>query len=82
MDVVPFLSTFKKVKDSIMNIESLEREISNLPPEEFAKFRTWFLEFDYQRWDERLEADARAGKLDALAEKALTAHAQGKSQEL
>ena len=65
-----------------MKVESLEREICNLPPDEFAKFRSWFLEFDYQRWDERLEADARAGKLDALAEKALTAHAQGKSQEL
>jgi hypothetical protein len=31
-----------------------------------AEFRRWFAEFDAAAWDRQLEADATAGKLDAL----------------
>jgi hypothetical protein len=52
-------------------IEEFEQQVQALSPEELARFREWFLEFDWAAWDRQLERDVRAGKLDALAEKAL-----------
>jgi len=63
-------------------IEDLERQVRALSPVELAQFRAWFLEFDWAAWDRRLEEDARTGKLDALAEKALRDHASGKTTQL
>lgn len=63
-------------------IEELERKVQALSPEELARFREWFLEFDWAAWDRQLERDVRAGKLDALAEKALRDHAAGKTKPL
>ena len=63
-------------------LETLERKITALSPEELAEFRRWFAEFDAGEWDREFEQDANAGKLDALAEKALRQHAAGKSKEL
>ena len=48
-------------------IDSLEHAVRQLSPEDLAAFRRWFLEFDAAAWDAQIEADARAGKLDAFA---------------
>jgi hypothetical protein len=58
-------------------IENLEEQIRALSPEEFARFREWFAQFDAEVWDRQLETDVKAGKLDKLAERALRAHAAG-----
>ena len=63
-------------------VEILEREISALSPEEFAELRQWLTEFDVQAWDRQFEMDVNSGKLDALAEKALRAHAAGETTKL
>ena len=63
-------------------IENLEEQIRALSPEEFARFREWFAQFDAEAWDRQLEDDVKAGKLDKLAERALRAHAAGQSTEL
>lgn len=63
-------------------VESLEKEIESLAPEELAAFRRWFHEFDADVWDRQLEADVRGGKLDALADEALQTHKAGKSTEI
>lgn len=60
-------------------IEQLEQQVQSLSKEELAQFREWFLEFDWAMWDRQLERDVAAGKLDALADKALRDHASGKS---
>lgn len=60
-------------------VEKLESEIRTLSPEELAAFRKWFREFDADVWDREIEADARAGRFDALAEAALKAHRAGRS---
>ena len=49
---------------------------------EMAELREWFAAFDAEAWDRQFEADVRAGKLDALAEKALQAHASGTTTKL
>jgi hypothetical protein len=63
-------------------VETIERAIKELSPEELAKFRRWFLEFDAAAWDAQIEADAAAGKFDALAEEALAEYRRGKAREI
>ncbi len=63
-------------------VEILEKQIEGLSAEELARFRQWFAEFDAQAWDRQFESDAKADKLNALAEKALLAHAAGQSTKL
>jgi hypothetical protein len=60
----------------------IERAIEQLPPEELAKFRRWFLEFDAAAWDAQIEADAAAGKFDAFADEALAEYRTGKAREM
>jgi hypothetical protein len=56
-------------------------EIEKLTPDELAAFRSWYAAFDAEAWDRQFEADVKAGKLDALADKALRAHAAGQSKK-
>jgi hypothetical protein len=63
-------------------IEDIERQVQALSAEELAQFRTWFLEFDWAAWDRQLERDVRAGKLDAVADRALREHGSGHTKPL
>jgi len=63
-------------------VEAIEKQIESLAPEELAAFRRWFHDFDADAWDRQLEADARTGKLDALADEALQAYKSGKCTEI
>ena len=63
-------------------VEKIEDEIRALSAEELAAFRKWFREFDADAWDREIEADALAGKLDVLADKALNDHRAGKTTSL
>lgn len=65
-----------------MSIQEIEQAIAELSPKELARFREWFEEFDAQVWDEQFEHDARAGKLDKLADKAIKDYRAGKAKEL
>jgi hypothetical protein len=64
------------------SIQSIERAIEQLPAHELAKFRQWFAKFDESAWDAQIEADANAGKLDALAAEALAEYQNGMAREL
>ncbi len=63
-------------------IESLEKEIEKLSPQELKAFRRWFAEFDAELWDQELERDVAAGKLDRLADEAVTAHRRGEGRDI
>ena len=52
-------------------IEDIEKGVSELAPDELARFRAWFEEFDAARFDEQIERDAKAGKLDRVADAAI-----------
>ena len=65
-----------------MTLNDLENAVTGLSSDELARFRAWFVEFDSDAWDRRLEEDVKSGKLDALAEEALQAHRAGKTTEL
>jgi hypothetical protein len=63
-------------------VEDIEKAISQLPPAELDRFRVWFEMFDAQQFDERIERDAKAGKLDRMADEALAEHRAGRTREL
>jgi hypothetical protein len=65
-----------------MTTEDIEKAVEQLPPRELARFRAWFEAFEARQFDAAIERDARAGKLDALAEEALAEHRGGGSREL
>ena len=65
-----------------MTIEDIEKAISKLPPDQLARFRAWFEEFDAARFDAKIARDAKAGKLDRLAREAKEDFRAGRTREL
>jgi len=65
-----------------MTIEDLEKAVAKLPPDQLAEFRAWFEAFDAARFDEKIERDAKAGKLDRLADQAINDLRKGRAREL
>jgi hypothetical protein len=63
-------------------LEELEKRIRNLPPEELAKFRAWFIEFDHVLWDRQIQSDSKSGKLDHLVNEALADYKTGKAKKI
>jgi len=63
-------------------VESLERAVEQLAPEELAVFRAWFVEHDWQAWDRELEQDVAAGRLDYIVDEALAEFERGETTEL
>ena len=63
-------------------IEKIGREIQGLSPSELEAFRKWYRDFDAAAWDRQIEEDAKAGKLDAIADQALKDFASGKAREM
>jgi len=49
-----------------MSITEIEQAITELSPEELARFREWFEEYCAEVWDQQIEADAKSGRLDRL----------------
>lgn len=65
-----------------MTIEDIEKAVSKLPPDQLAEFRAWFETFDAARYDEKIERDAKSGRLDRLADQALDELRKGRAREL
>lgn len=63
-------------------IEQLERTVSNLSPQDLAQFRAWFFEFEERVWDQQIEADLKAGKLNTLIAEVRAEFEQGKARPL
>jgi hypothetical protein len=59
-----------RVRLGSMSVEELQSAICQLPAEELGRFSQWFEEFLAEQWDRRIEADIRAGRLDAAGRRA------------
>jgi len=62
-------------------VEDIEKAVAELPVDQLAKFRAWFEEFEAARFDQKIERDAEAGKLDRLAERAIADFRAGRALE-
>ena len=63
-------------------IQDIEEAVSRLPRPDLDRFRSWFDKFDANAWDNQFEEDARGGKLDQLASRALEDLANKRCVEL
>lgn len=63
-------------------VEAIEKQVQKLSTDELADFRAWFDRFDAEIWDSRIEYDIEAGRLESLAEKALSQDKANKSRDL
>ncbi len=52
------------------SVEQIERAVDSLSEEEYVVFRKWFLERDWEAWDNQIVSDSNAGKLDFLIREA------------
>ncbi|WPL14590.1 hypothetical protein Thiosp_04439 [Thiorhodovibrio litoralis] len=65
-------------KNTIMRtFEEIKIEIEALPHPEYMKLMHWLSEHDWEMWDEEIEKDSAAGKLDFLINEALEEKAKG-----
>jgi len=53
-----------------MDVKEIESAIANLPLAKIAELAKWFEEFQAQVWDQQIERDLKAGRLDSLLEEA------------
>lgn len=70
----------RRYHPGVSKVESLEREVAKLTPQELAAFREWFANYDADAWDLQIESDVKAGKLDRLAAEALESHDRGETK--
>jgi hypothetical protein len=66
----------------VSSVEEIQLAIVSLAPEEYARLRAWFLERDWEQWDQQIAADAQAGKLDFLIAEAMAEKTQGHLRDL
>lgn len=72
-----------------MSLQEIEAAIELLPPQDVTQLRAWLdardmaqPQFENDAWDEQIERDVSAGKLNALAEHAKAQFAAGRCREL
>ena len=53
-----------------MSVEELQSAVATLPAGELNRFSQWFEEFLADQWDQRIEADILAGRLDTAGRRA------------
>jgi hypothetical protein len=62
-------------------VEEIEAAIDSLPPEEYRRIIQWLRSREQKRWDEQLDADSAAGRLDFLFDEAEGESATGLLRE-
>ena len=60
-------------------VQEIESAITQLKPRQVHAVADWLLEYRERLWDEQIEADAQAGKLDSLIKKAKAVYRAGKA---
>lgn len=66
----------------MLTIQEIEREVAQLSRVDLSRFRKWFEMFDAELWDRQFEEDAKSGKLDQLAARAIADFEAGNYREL
>jgi len=65
-----------------MSLQEIESAITHLNSAQLTQFRGWYESFDTKLWDKQFEQDAKNGKLDSIASKALKDFKAGSCKKL
>ena len=63
-------------------VQQIKKEVAELPKVQLNEFRSWFEEFDASEWDKQFEKDVASGKLDDIANRAVSDFKKGKFKKL
>lgn len=64
------------------SLAEIKEAIQKLPPTEFAEIARWLHDVQEDLWDQQIEADAVAGRLDFFKEQVAQARAAGTVRDL
>jgi len=67
---------------TMSTVREIEAAIKKLKPKQLAELRQWFAALDAQEWDGQFEDDVAAGRLDAIADKAIDDFKKGRCTDL
>ena len=67
---------------TMCTLEEIQSALASLSSEDYARLRQWFIDRDWEQWDQQIEADTAAGKLDFLVEEAMDEKTQGRLRDL
>ncbi len=59
-------------------VQDIEAAVEQLAPEQRAQFRAWFDAFDAREWDQQMDQDLGAGRLDWMADEAIGDQSAGR----
>jgi hypothetical protein len=62
-------------------IEDIQEAVEKLSADDLARFREWFEEFEERLFDEQIERDLKAGKLDKMIAEARANLEAGRGEE-
>lgn len=65
-----------------MSLDDLKSAVTTLPPGDLQRFSEWLEEYLADRWDDRIEADILAGRLDKAGQRAIDDYEQGRCTPL
>ncbi len=68
-----------------MSLQEMKKAVSQMAPAELDEFAGWLAEYraqEFDAWDRQMEADAAAGKFDALIRQARDEHRAGQTTPL
>jgi hypothetical protein len=63
-------------------LEEIEAAVEKLSPADLKRFRAWLDELEERLFDDKIERDAKAGKLDKLAAQAIAQDDAGATSDL
>ena len=65
-----------------MSVKEIETAITKLSSRELAELSAWFADYHATAWDEQIEQDLEAGRLDALLDEVDAEIEAGKARPL
>ena len=54
------------------NIEEIKSAIKSLSETDYVRFKQWFIDRDWAKWDKQVKEGSQSGKLDFLISQATT----------
>lgn len=72
----------RAIRSWTMSIREIEAAIMKLSPRDLAELAAWFADYHNREWEEQIERDLDAGRLDAFLAEAEAEYEAGRARPL